>query len=214
MGIELAFAKLWRPMQKVTQRTEKKFRDSPFPFVRILFDCRTAALVAVSRPCRACASPIGSLGDFRYFTDFQPQREDAAPIPTSLGNPEPRRDYPMASVPFSPVRIRMQSDKSCTKILPSPMFPLRAPLIIASMVGLTNSSFTATSMRTFLSKFHELSPFVRSYWLVQVWNPAYASCPCSLRSSPPISSASLTRMPVVAFRMPNSTTEQTTQTTP
>ena len=54
-------------------------------------------------------------------------------------------------------RMRMHSARSITKILPSPMFPVRAPAMIASIVESTNSAFTAISIRTFLRRFTSIS---------------------------------------------------------
>jgi len=45
--------------------------------------------------------------------------------------------YPMAKRPISPVRMRMHSSIGMMKILPSPMLPVRALLMMASTVGLT-----------------------------------------------------------------------------
>ena len=53
--------------------------------------------------------------------------------------------------PLLPVRILMHSGRYKTKILSSPVFPVRVPLTIALMLGSTNSSFTATSSFTFFS---------------------------------------------------------------
>jgi len=54
----------------------------------------------------------------------------------------------MAFDPFSPVLILIHSGKSRTKILPSPILPVLAPLIMASIVGSTKSSYTAISSLT------------------------------------------------------------------
>ena len=44
-------------------------------------------------------------------------------------------------------------------LLPSPMCPVRAPAMMPSTVGCTNSSFTAIASRTFLSRFtSEIAP--------------------------------------------------------
>ena len=53
--------------------------------------------------------------------------------------------YPMASRPSSPVRIRTHRSRGTTKILPSPVSPVRAPLTMALMVGSTKLSLTAIS---------------------------------------------------------------------
>ena len=53
------------------------------------------------------------------------------------GGDLPAAHYPIAILPVSPLRIRMHSASSTTKILPSPMLPVRAPLTIASTVGFT-----------------------------------------------------------------------------
>src|SRR5258707_10063185 len=55
----------------------------------------------------------------------------------------------MASVPVSPVRMRIASSIRDTKILPSPMRPVCAALRIASMAGSTVSSATTISIFTF-----------------------------------------------------------------
>ena len=47
------------------------------------------------------------------------------------------RRHPMASVPVSPVLMRMHSSSGMMNIFPSPMSPVRAPLMMASTVGLT-----------------------------------------------------------------------------
>ena len=62
------------------------------------------------------------------------------------------RDTPMASLPRSPVRMRTHSSMGSTKILPSPMWPVRAPSQMPSIVGSTKSSFTAIARRTFFSR--------------------------------------------------------------
>ena len=67
-------------------------------------------------------------------------------------NPEILLSHPMALLPSSPVLIRTHFGRSRTKILPSPIWPVRAPLTIASIVSPTKSSFTATSILTFLSR--------------------------------------------------------------
>ena len=56
----------------------------------------------------------------------------------------------MAMPPVSPVRIRMHSSRFITKILPSPTWPVRAPPVIASMVGATKpaAGVMATSPAT------------------------------------------------------------------
>ena len=58
--------------------------------------------------------------------------------------------HPMASLPRSPVLIRIHSSIGRTKILPSPMYPVRAPAMMPSTVFYTNSSFTPIARRTFL----------------------------------------------------------------
>src|SRR3989442_10068992 len=54
-----------------------------------------------------------------------------------------------AALSTSPVRIRMTRSSGCTKILPSPTSPVRAAERIAWMVGSTNGSEHAISIRTF-----------------------------------------------------------------
>src|SRR5512141_375201 len=59
----------------------------------------------------------------------------------------PRRSY-KASLPRSPVRIRITSSRSKTKIFPSPIFPVCAAVRIRSTTAGTSSSFTAASILT------------------------------------------------------------------
>ena len=65
--------------------------------------------------------------------------------------------YPIASEPRSPVRMRMHSSMGRTKIFPSPMWPVRAPSQMPSMVVSTNSSLTAMARRTFFSRLTSFS---------------------------------------------------------
>ena len=59
----------------------------------------------------------------------------------------------MAFDPFSPVRILIDSSRGRMNIFPSPVLPVLATLIIASVTVLTKSSLTAISKRTFLRRF-------------------------------------------------------------
>jgi hypothetical protein len=58
----------------------------------------------------------------------------------------------MAFFPLSQVLIRMTSSRLVTKILPSPILPLEAESIMASIACSDNSSVTATSILIFGSK--------------------------------------------------------------
>ncbi len=55
----------------------------------------------------------------------------------------------IAAAPLSPVRMRITSATSETKILPSPMRPVRAAIWMASMAARTWSSTTTTSILIF-----------------------------------------------------------------
>ena len=63
----------------------------------------------------------------------------------------------MAGGPDSPVRMRMACSTGRTKSTPSPIWPVRAPRVMASMAGYTKSSLTPISRRTFLSRFTSIS---------------------------------------------------------
>ena len=63
------------------------------------------------------------------------------------------KNYPIASEPVSPVRIRIHSSIGSINILPRPLSPsFFATVVIASITASTYSSFTAISNRTFFSK--------------------------------------------------------------
>src|SRR5580658_1386222 len=55
----------------------------------------------------------------------------------------------IAPGPCSPVRMRITSSRADTKILPSPITPVRAPSMIASTTGSTSSSSTAILRKIF-----------------------------------------------------------------
>ena len=61
--------------------------------------------------------------------------------------------YPIASLPVSPVRMRIHSSMGRTNILPRPLSPsFLATVVMASTVGSTNSSLTAISNLTFFNR--------------------------------------------------------------
>ena len=63
-----------------------------------------------------------------------------------------KRPYPIASTPRVPVLIHTQSSRPRMNIFPSPISPVRAPPVMASIAGSTKSSFTAISSFSFLRK--------------------------------------------------------------
>ena len=65
------------------------------------------------------------------------KRREPVRVPSSYTMSVTGRLQPMASDPRSSVRIRMHSSRLVIMILPSPIFPVLAPLMMASMVTST-----------------------------------------------------------------------------
>ncbi len=124
---------------------------------------------AAGRPvlCRHCAVQMaaGAADRFDALTGMRGVDERRRHDPNCGGQVGSGRIAEAAGrldgfLPRSPVRMRMQSSSGRTKILPSPispLLPLRPPLMMALIVGSTNSSLTAIWSCTLRSRLTAIS---------------------------------------------------------
>ena len=104
--------------------------------------------------------------------------------------PGRNRDY-SASASISPVRIRTTRSRSQTKILPSPILPVPAALMIASLTASTWSSVTATSSLILGRKSTTYSaPRYSSVW--PFWRPKPLTSVAVMPATPASANASRT----------------------
>ena len=113
----------------------------------------TGSCSAPTIPTKTSTKPSPSSTDWDCRRTRKPPSTKATPA--VLGwickRERPSRDpsasvYARAATPVSPVRMRRHSSISRTKILPSPMLPVRAPRVMASTVCHTLLLLTAISI--------------------------------------------------------------------
>src|SRR3990172_6354977 len=94
--------------------------------------------------------------------------------------------------PRSPVRTRMASSTGMTKILPSPMLPVRAALLMISTTWAASWSFTTTSIFSLGSMSTVYVSPPRPPWTMPFWAPRPVTWTMFRPTKPPFSRASFT----------------------